>query len=81
MRKTIILAFLAFISTSIFAHTAQEVLSTIQKCNTYFMSKYEDPTTPTFVNKERSSNLWTRSVYYEGLINLYAISPEKKYAD
>ena len=81
MRKTIILAFLAFISTSIFAHTAQEVLSTIQKCNTYFMSKYEDPTTPTFVNKERSSNLWTRSVYYEGLMNLYAISPEKKYTD
>lgn len=81
MRKTMILAFLAFISTSIFAHTAQEILATAQQGNAYFMSKYADPTVPTFVKKERSSNLWTRSVYYEGLMSLYAIDPEKKYAD
>lgn len=58
-----------------------EVLHAAQRVNNYFMNKYPDPTLPTFVNKERPSNLWTRAVYYEGLMALYAIDPSARYTD
>jgi len=58
-----------------------EILETMQLANKWFMDKYQDPTKPTFVNKERSSNLWTRSVYYEGLMALYSICPKQEYYD
>jgi unsaturated rhamnogalacturonyl hydrolase len=56
-----------------------EVLSAMQKANTYFMNKYSDPGKPTFVGKERPSNLWTRAVYYEGLMALYNVDPDESY--
>lgn len=56
-----------------------EVLSAMQKANAYFMNKYSDPGKPTFVGKERPSNLWTRAVYYEGLMALYKIDPDTSY--
>lgn len=52
------------------------VLSTMLKVNNYFMQKYPDPTLPTNVEKIRSSNLWTRAVYYEGLMALYQVYPD-----
>ena len=48
--------------------TATEVLKTAQRVNAYFMEKYADPTEPTNVGRIRPSNLWTRAVYYEGLM-------------
>ena len=48
----------------------ENILKTLRKVNNYFMSNYPDPTLPTFVIRERSSNLWTRAVYYEGLMEL-----------
>jgi rhamnogalacturonyl hydrolase YesR len=57
----------------------EEVLSVMQKVNAYFMKKYPDPGKPTFVGKERPSNLWTRAVYYEGLMALYSIDPDTSY--
>ena len=53
--------------------TADEVLNVARRANDYFMQKYEDPTVPTNVNKVRPSNLWTRAVYYEGLMALHDI--------
>lgn len=50
--------------------TAGDVLSTTRKANNYFMAKYADPTLPTNVNRIRPSSLWTRAVYYEGLMAL-----------
>lgn len=47
----------------------------------YFMAKYSDPTLDTFVKKKRTSNLWTRAVYYEGLMALYEIDPQQRYLD
>ena len=44
-----------------------DVLSAMHLANDYFMQKYSDPGKPTFVKKERPSNLWTRGVYFEGL--------------
>ena len=57
----------------------EEVLETARLVNNYFMSKYPDPTIPTNVKKIRPSNLWTRSVYYEGLMELNDIDPQQEY--
>ena len=62
-------------------NTSQQVLSTTQKVNNYFMAKYADPTLPTNVKKVRPSNLWTRAVYYEGLMALNEIDPQERYLD
>ena len=45
------------------------------------MMKYSDPTLPTNVKKVRPSSLWTRAVYYEGLMALNAIDPQQRYID
>lgn len=58
-----------------------EVLNTARKANDYFMAKYEDPTLPTNVKRIRPSHLWTRAVYYEGLMALYGIDKNQKYID
>lgn len=79
MKKTI-LAVLA-LCMSLTATAQQEVLQTAQKANDYFMTKYSDPTIPTFVKRMRESNLWTRAVYYEGLMALYGIDSDKRYLD
>ena len=62
-------------------NTAQQVLCTTQKVNDYFMAKYADPTLPTNVKKVRPSSLWTRAVYYEGLMALNDIDPQQRYMD
>ena len=61
--------------------TAGDVLSTTRKANNYFMAKYADPTLPTNVNRIRPSSLWTRAVYYEGLMALYEIDQNQRYID
>ncbi|WP_373466502.1 glycoside hydrolase family 88 protein, partial [Acinetobacter soli] len=33
------------------------------------------------MKKVRTSNLWTRAVYYEGLMALYEIDPQQRYLD
>ena len=63
------------------AQDAQQVLNVAQRVNNYFMQKYADPTQPTFVKKVRPSSLWTRAVYYEGLMALYDIDPNGCYTD
>ena len=62
--------------TSVSAQSAlqNEILEVANRTNNYFMTKYSDPTLDTFVKKIRTSNLWTRAVYYEGLMALYAVS-------
>ena len=61
--------------------TADDVLSVARKANNYFMAKYSDPTVPTNVKKVRPSSLWTRAVYYEGLMALNEIDPQQRYVD
>lgn len=81
MRKKLIVLSLMFVCTGAIAqnHEAAEVLRTAQLANTYFMKKYSDPTIPTNVGRIRSSNLWTRAVYYEGLMALYNIDANQDY--
>ncbi|MCR5680788.1 MAG: glycoside hydrolase family 88 protein [Prevotella sp.] len=60
---------------------ADEVLSVVRRANDYFMATYEDPTVPTNWKKVRPSSLWTRAVYYEGLMALYDVDPQQRYLD
>ena len=59
----------------------KEVLNTLIKANDYFMTKWSDVGKPIVTNRERPSNIWTRAVYYEGLVELYKIYPRKDYYD
>lgn len=62
--------------------TQQEILQTVEKVNSYFMKKWPDPSWTTHVGgKYRPSSLWTRAVYYEGLMALYTIHPRQEYYD
>ena len=47
--------------------------------NKYFMEKWPDVGKPSFTDRERPSNIWTRGVYYEGLMALYKINPDVSY--
>ena len=79
MRKLVFIFFLACCCTTAFAKS--DILKTAQKANDYFMKKYADPTLPTNVNRIRPSSLWTRAVYYEGLMALHSIAPQQRYLD
>ena len=82
MRKTILLLALTFASTVMAqSESAGDVMKTLRKVNDYFMMKYADPTLPTNVNRIRPSSLWTRAVYYEGLMALYEIDKDQRYTD
>ena len=59
----------------------KEVLQSMQLANTYFMNKWPDPGKEIVTNVARPSNIWTRAVYYEGLMALYSIDPKKEYYD
>ncbi|MXV52283.1 glycoside hydrolase family 88 protein [Pedobacter sp. HMF7647] len=56
-------------------------LQCMRKANVYFMQKWPDPGKSIVTNKERPSNIWTRAVYYEGLMALYGIDKDEKYYD
>lgn len=56
------------------------ILKTMEFANDTFMTKYADFTAPTNVGgRLRPSNIWTRGVYYEGLMALHQICPREKY--
>src|SRR5215471_14878984 len=52
------------------------VLDALRNANAYFVAKWPDPTIDIVTDKARPSNLWTRAVYYEGLMGLYAVEPD-----
>lgn len=49
--------------------------------NAYFMNKWPDVGKTIITDRERVSNIWTRAVYYEGLIALYKLNPKPEYYD
>jgi rhamnogalacturonyl hydrolase YesR len=86
--KSFIVAVLFSISCSIsFNASAQKlpakksVLKVLTLTNHYFMNKWPDAGKTIFTNIERPSNIWTRAVYYEGLMKLYSIDKKKAYYD
>ena len=72
---------LAIITTAQKLPAKKKVLNTLRLTNKYFMDKWPDAGKPIFTNIERPSNIWTRAVYYEGLMALYTIDKKKKYYD
>ena len=59
----------------------KEVMDKMVLTNAYFMNKWPDTGKTIITNKERPSNIWTRAVYYEGLMALYSVNPDKAYYD
>ncbi|MCF7803533.1 MAG: glycoside hydrolase family 88 protein [Candidatus Marinimicrobia bacterium] len=59
----------------------RDVLEDMILANGYFMNKWPDPGDSVTTNKTRPSHLWTRAVYYEGLMALYEIYPREEYYD
>lgn len=59
----------------------KDILSVMMKTNAYFMKKWPDVGKTIITNKERPSHIWTRGVYYEGLMALHQIYPQQEYYD
>ncbi len=59
----------------------KQVLEPLRLTNQYIMNNWPDPGKTIVTNRERPSNIWTRGVYYEGLMALYNIDKQKKYYD
>ena len=57
------------------------VLLLSRRANDYFMRTVPDPTANSVTDKVRPSHIWTRGVYYEGLMGLYEIDPQQRYID
>ncbi len=57
----------------------ENTLKTMVLVNDYFMKKYADYKATSNVGRLRPSNIWTRGVYYEGLMGLYSILPREEY--
>jgi len=62
----------------------KNVLKIATLANNYFMNKWPNPGKEIYVpskNKTWPSNIWTRAVYYEGLMALYYIDKKQSYYD
>jgi unsaturated rhamnogalacturonyl hydrolase len=84
MNKSIAVSLLILFSFSISAQKLppkKKILATLRLTNQYFMNKWPDAGKPIVTNMERPSNIWTRAVYYEGLMALYSIDKQKGYYD
>lgn len=84
MKKQLLFICVAAITLqSMFAQISDkaQVLEQMQLANDYFMNKWPDVGKTIITNKERPSNIWTRGVYYEGLMALHEIYPKEAYYD
>ena len=86
MKKILLFTVMLFLSSSCLFFcdaqalpSAKEVLRKMELANHYFMTKYADSSKPLVTDKVRPSNIWTRGVYYEGLMALYSLSPKDEY--
>lgn len=60
------------ISSTSFAHkipSKENTLKNMQLANTYFMKTWPDPSQKIVLDKVSTSNLWSRGIYYEDLID------------
>src|SRR5215203_5970800 len=73
--------FFALAASSQKLPSKKKILKPLRLANEYFMNKWQDPGKEIITDRTRPSNIWTRGVYYEGLMALYNIDPQKKYYD
>lgn len=82
MKKVLVLAFIAAFNFNCAAQQQidrNDVLAKMELANAYFMKKWPDVGKTIITNKERPSHIWTRGVYYEGLMALHEIYPKTEY--
>ncbi|OYX85177.1 MAG: family 88 glycosyl hydrolase, partial [Flavobacteriales bacterium 32-34-25] len=79
MKKLVLIftSFLLYSSVSVAQQPFDKkaVLAQMELANKYFMDKWPDTGKTIVTNRERPSNIWTRGVYYEGLMALHEIYP------
>jgi rhamnogalacturonyl hydrolase YesR len=87
MKYLIIAIFISSVSACSVAQklpAKNDVLKTVTLANKYFMDKWPDAGKDIFVpskNRAWPSHIWTRAVYYEGLMALYSIDNKPAYYD
>jgi len=59
----------------------EKTLEAMRLTNKYFMEKWSDVGKRIVTERSRASNIWTRGVYYEGLMALYKLDPQPAYLD
>ena len=77
MHKIITIALL-LITADTYADTfrSDSVMANAEKVAGYIMTNYPDVGADSYVGgKRRNSKIWTRSVFYEGLLNMYREQP------
>jgi rhamnogalacturonyl hydrolase YesR len=75
----IIAAALLFRNISAQTITSDKTMESMVLANKYFMEKWPDVGKTIITERERPSNIWTRGVYYEGLMALYKLNPDPVY--
>ncbi len=84
MKRFFYIILLCALSVNISAQkipSKKKIVKTLRLTNQYFMDKWPDAGKTIFTNIERPSNIWTRAVYYEGLMALYKLDKKKTYYD
>jgi len=88
MQKINFIVFLALLFSAIpVSSNAQKLpassvtLEAMSKTNTYFMREWPDVGKRIVTNMSRASNIWTRAVYYEGLMAFYTINKKPEFID
>lgn len=84
MKQNILLFILLTFSASLLAQkmpSKKEMVASMELANQYFMNKWPDAGKTIITNKERPSSIWTRAVYYEGLMALHSVDPKPAFYD
>ena len=82
--KHFLLFFLLYTEGGSFAQKLppkKDILAKMTLANAYFMNNWPDPGKELVHERVRPANIWTRAVYYEGLMDLYRLDPQKAYYD
>jgi unsaturated rhamnogalacturonyl hydrolase len=69
----------SFSSLSSQTVSKEKTMESMVLANKYYMDKWPDVGKPSMTDRERPSNIWTRAVYYEGLMALYKLKPDTAY--
>lgn len=87
MKKLLALLLLAAVAIGVQAvelPNQKETLNTLIKVNDYYLKKHPDPYEgiPYYSRKKvYEANIWTRAIYFEGLMALHSIYPANRYYD
>lgn len=83
MRRILTIICISFILINAKAQdifTSDSVMATSTRVADWFLAHYPDVGAKSYVGgKERNSKIWTRGVFYEGLLNLYRENPEERW--